>query len=97
MSEVQRLMQEAEGHFKAVRELADQNLITWTAMETPKPDAMRSFQGVTESYMINVVQANIAGEGIRHAGLIVAKPFTVIKMKDELADYLYHKASGQRN
>ncbi len=97
MSEVQRLMAEAEAHFRAVRELADQNLITWAELKTPKPLGMRSFEGRCEAYIINVVEANIAGEGIRRAGLLVAKPFTVIKMKDELAEYLYRKAARQQN
>ena len=95
---LEELMAEVTKHVTALRELAEAGQITWTALETPKPTAMRAFQGTAPGYMINVAQANVAGFGVTHEGMVIANDGpTIIHLPKDVADYLYHKAAAQRN
>lgn len=94
---LEELMREAQQHIDALRKLADAGQITWREMETPRPTAMRAFEGQAPGYLINVAQANVEGVGVTHEGMVIAAPMTIVRLPKDVADYLYHKAAAQRN
>lgn len=94
---LEEMMREAQQHIAKLRALAEAGQITWRQMQTPKPTAMRAFEGQAEGYLINVAQANVVGVGVTHEGMVIATPMTIIHLPKDVADYLYHKAAAQRN
>lgn len=47
---------------------------------------------------MNIAQANVTDSGLVHEGMIVSKnDGLVIRIDQELADQLWHKASMERN
>jgi hypothetical protein len=91
------MMQEVQQHITKLRALAEAGQITWREMQTPRPTAMRAFEGQAEGYLINVAQANVEGAGVTHEGMVIATPMTIMRLPKDVADYLYHKAAAQRN
>lgn len=84
-------------HIDRIHALAEAGQIVWTELPTPRPNAMRAFQGQGGGYLINVAQANVVGHGVVHEGMVIAPGALVIHIPPEYADKLYHRAAVQRN
>lgn len=94
----ENIMSVATGHIQKIKQLSDAGQVVWTTLATPKPDAMRAFTGTAEGYTINVAQANVDAVGVVCEGIVVAtKTFTVIRLPNDVADSLYHKAQAGMN
>lgn len=92
-------------HTDTILRLAEAGQVVWKPMQTPKPEAMRAFEGTADGYLVNVAQANIKDpahpelpQGVVHEGVLVAtQGFMVIHLPKEVANVLYHKAAATQN
>jgi hypothetical protein len=91
------VIEQAITHIDRIHVLAEAGQIMWTELPTPKPTAMRAFQGQGGGYLINVAQANVVDHGVVHEGMVIAPGALVIHIPPEHADKLYHMAAAQRN
>jgi len=94
------------GHINTLLRLAEAGQVVWKPMQTPKPDAMRAFEGTADGYLVNVAQANIEDpahpelpQGIVHEGMLVATKagFMVVHLPKDAANALYHRAAATQN
>jgi hypothetical protein len=92
-----KVIKSAMNHLEQLHALAAAGQITWTEMSTPRPNAMRAFQGRAGTYLLNVAQANITDVGVTHDGVLIADECLVIRIPAEDAQKLYHQAVAQRN
>ncbi len=90
-------------HLARIKELSDAGQIVWATAQVPNEQAMRSFEGRADGYLILVCQANIVDVGVQHFGMATFTSMTAgvlvmpIQFPKELADELYHKAAAGKN
>lgn len=86
---VQQIIEEVEG-----------GLVTWT--QESSPSGIRAFNGESKSFRLLAAEANIQGAGVIHRGTAIAKEgsglkFNVVIIPPQVAEYIYHLATAQRN
>ena len=91
------IAEEADIHIKRIHALVETGQIVWKELPTPKPLAMRAFQGQNNDYLINVARANVIECGIVHEGMIVTGTDSPLLIRLPPADAvkLYQRASEQ--
>jgi hypothetical protein len=92
---------EAQLHATNVKHLASLGQIVWTEFPCPKPDAMRSFSGVSPGYQMVVIEANTKEFGVVHEVVITTDSGLLIHLDkndpSKTAQHLYRNATTQRN
>lgn len=86
-------------HVEKVLALSEAGEIQWRPLETPKPEAMRAFEGSIQGYTILVTQANMEDGKVIHRGVLTVFSGgpNIIMLPEIQSNILYHHAATKAN